>query len=105
MGAVTESGMLLVGTNNFAILTQGIEDWCNYEHDDLSQYQEHAMIGMGDSDEESKVDDDSQYDPLEGKDLDSAFAEAIDGTNMTLEMLQRQQRDIMAADARGAQNY
>ena len=30
MGAVTESGTLLIGTNTFAILTQSITDWVNY---------------------------------------------------------------------------
>lgn len=30
MGAVTESGQLLVGTNTFTILTQSITDWVNW---------------------------------------------------------------------------
>ena len=36
MDAVTESGTLLVGTNTFAILTQSITDWVNfndYDHE------------------------------------------------------------------------
>ena len=34
LGAVTEQGTLLVGTNSFTILTQSITDWVNYYKDD-----------------------------------------------------------------------
>ena len=34
MDAVTESGTLLVGTNTFAILTQSITDWVNFNGSD-----------------------------------------------------------------------
>ena len=30
MGAVTENGTLLVGTNRFTILTEGITEWVNF---------------------------------------------------------------------------
>ena len=103
MGAVTDSGMLLVGTNNFAILTQQITDWCNYENDDISSYQgEHAMIGMDYGSEESKEDSEDRYDVLEGRTLDENFQDALDGTAaMTLDQIKRQQAAIMARD-RGA---
>ena len=80
MGAVTESGTLLVGTNTLAILTQSITDWVNYCRDDdgLSQYGRRA-IGMSDSEfgEEHKYygDEmsgygDEDHDNLDGRTLD-----------------------------------
>ena len=52
MGAVTENGTLLVGTNSLTILTQSIADWCNYGN--LGET--HAALGYH---EEEKFDDDS----------------------------------------------
>ena len=81
MGAVTESGTLLIGTNTLAILTQSITDWVNYCRDDdaLSQYARQAIgAAMSDSEygnEEHKEYSDYDgegYDPLEGQTLDDA---------------------------------
>ena len=55
MGAVTESGTLLIGTNTFAILTQSITEWVNHRDYDF-EYQQ-AIEGDY-SDEENKYDDD-----------------------------------------------
>ena len=79
MGAVTENGTLLVGTNALpgTILTTSIVDWCNYgnlgethgalgyngeeEKWDDSEYGSQAMGGYGDEDD---------FDPLDGRTLD-----------------------------------
>ena len=55
MGAVTESGTLLIGTNTFAILTQTITDWVNHRDYEMDDYP--AIEGDYD-DEEYKSDDD-----------------------------------------------
>lgn len=89
LGPVTESGMMLIGTNTFTILTQSITDWVNYRDDDISNVYD-------DYDEEQK-EDGSDYDPLEGRNLDDAFEEAVE--NMTLEQLNKMNKAIMARDA------
>ena len=60
MGAVTESGTLLVGTNTFAILTQSIVDWVNFDRD-ADDYS-----NMLEDEEERKGDyDDSEYNDID----------------------------------------
>ena len=86
MGAVTENGQLLVGTNTFTILTQSITDWVNWgKMRDYMVAQQSDMGGRSDDDgrsfeEESKMDaieyragglrEDDSDDILEGKSID-----------------------------------
>ena len=106
MGAVTESGTLLIGTNTYAILTQSIVDWINYGNDDMSYtnaigYEEESKI---ESDEDSdyrghrRFDQDSEFDILEGKTLDENVEEirAKYAQQMNYEDILREQKAILA---------
>lgn len=107
MDAVTESGTLLVGTNTFAILTQSITDWVNFNGSDDGV--QNPMIGYDDSqgDEEYKFEemdgsnydqyDDRGYDVMEGQTVDEALDE-IRRSNQTgaLAQLQAEQAQILA---------
>ncbi len=88
MGAVTESGTLLIGTNTFAILTQSITDWVNHRDYDF-EYQQAIEAGDYSGEEEGKYDEDGVYwdpdnyadsglrDPnniLEGKNINDVLA-------------------------------
>lgn len=51
MGAVTENGTLLVGTNRFTILTEGITEWVNF-----GRMQDGAFAFEEEEEEEEKYD-------------------------------------------------
>ena len=96
MGAVTESGTLLVGTNTFAILTQSITDWVNFDRD-ADDYS-----NMLEDEEERKGDyDDSEFGEVgRVNDVDDEI-ENIRAAHpgMTLDQIMNLNEEIMARDA------
>lgn len=112
MDAVTESGTLLVGTNTFAILTQSITDWVNFNDLDheFAQQQSELAIEYDSNGEEIKDPyaedseyrnryDASDYDVLEGQNVDDALEDIYNQNGGTLAFLQEQERKILAQDA------
>ena len=101
MGAVTESGTLLIGTNTFAILTQSITDWVNFQQydfgdmrairGDMEEYKSGDMDDYGSENYKQLDYDDPKYDVLEGQSLDGALEEIYQKEGMTLEELKRNQ--------------
>ena len=96
MGAVTESGTLLVGTNTFAILTQSITDWVNFDRDadDYSNM-------LGDEEERKGDYDDSEFGEVgRVNDVDDEI-EQIRAAHpgMTLDQIMNLNEEIMARDA------
>ena len=83
MGAVTDNGTLLLGTNTFTILMESITDWVNYcdDRDDITGYED-FQDEMLDYDDEERKSEGDDYDLLEGKTIDEAYDEA---SNMTLD--------------------
>ena len=107
MDAVTESGTLLVGTNTFAILTQSITDWVNFNgfnDDGLLQQTGMRQLEFEEIKEDydgsdyvsNNVYDDSNYDIMEGQSVNEAF-----------ENIMAEQQRILAGDAQhsAAQQY
>ena len=114
MGAVTESGTLLIGTNTFAILTQSITDWVNFQQydfgdmrairGDMEEYKSGDMSDYGQENYRQIDYDNPDYDVLEGQSLDGALEEIYQKEGMTLEELKKNQQAIVARDAQGAAN-
>ena len=74
MGAVTENGTLLVGTNTFTILTQSITDWVNWGKmkdnevamGESSDFEEQKLDAIEYGDSESGYGNEDDYDIMEG---------------------------------------